>query len=361
MINAGYESSTFFVNDADAWYPDQFYLGGTAVETSDCVYSSQFERVSCSYRLFRGGNSTPGLYDIPILESGMYNVTLYFLEPYFNTSGRRLFDIYIQGAMVLPLFDIFETAGAMSTLCSKSFPVAVNSSLLTIDFEKVKSFPLISGIEVRSISGNTEKITDSTSLNSTATAVNVTYEPGNLLTNRSIGLRLSVGLAVKVIVKSGRPVQYLDGTNSTDTFHRNPDAAATFPDVDPLNQGGWIYVSNSEVYKEKNEKKVMNKGGVGAIKFDKYGNVINYTRLLNGTTANCGGGRTPWGSWISCEEHDNGEIYQVDPMGKRSSEKIFMGSVNKGQFESFAFDIRNMSVPHFFVTKDDEFGEITRL
>jgi secreted PhoX family phosphatase len=53
---------------------------------------------------------------------------------------------------------------------------------------------------------------------------------------------------------------------------------------------------------------------------------------------NCGGGRTPWMTWVSCEEESNGNIYQVDPSGVRKAQKMTLGS-DGGDWESFAYDI----------------------
>ena len=144
----------------------------------------------------------------------------------------------------------------------------------------------------------------------------ITYHPGNL-TRREQGLVLSQGLTSKLIATTGRPVRYdAQGTGASSSsianFHGRPDAGACFVDTRPSNDGGWIYVSNSEMRPEDVPDAVNknNKGGVGAITFDKYGNVKNYEMILSQTTWNCGGGRTPWNTWVSCEEAPQGVIWQ---------------------------------------------------
>ena len=109
------------------------------------------------------------------------------------------------------------------------------------------------------------------------------YQPGHLLTTKN-GLLLSAGLDCRVLATKGLKVKQFnkDKTKvlykSVRNFHSSPDFGATFP----TDNGGWVYVSNSEVNKGG--------GGVGALTFDKNGNVIDYRMLLKGTSMNCGGG-----------------------------------------------------------------------
>lgn len=187
-------------------------------------------------------------------------------------------------------------------------------------------------------------------------SVSPTYIPGQL-TQNMMGLQLSQGLHVRLLAISGKPVEYADGSTSDIAFHIQPDAGATYA----LDDGGWIYVSNSEAKPVRGDRANRYPGGVGAFTFSADGEIIKYEMVLTETRANCGGGRTPWGAWISGEEYNAGKIWQVDPTGERQARRITMGEVEPGLFESFAYDARDMNFPRFFMTKDDESGALRRL
>lgn len=180
------------------------------------------------------------------------------------------------------------------------------------------------------------------------------FVPGDLVVQDvASGLLLSRGLSVRLLAQSGSPVPYTSAnaksSESTMTFHTQPDAGAVFS----LEDGGWVYMSNDE-----NEEE--GQGGAYALIFDAKGEIVSYEKRLGNTTRNCGGGKTPHGTWISCEEYHFGMCHQVDPTGRRETQVTKLTELTGGYFESMACDNRNASSPVFFTTEDNLLGALRR-
>lgn len=115
------------------------------------------------------------------------------------------------------------------------------------------------------------------------------------------GIRLPRGFSSRVVARSGYPPV----AGGQFRWPGSPDGGACFAVPD----GGWIYVANSELPDAT--------GGVAALRFDPTGAVVAAYPILRGTSLNCAGGATPWGTWLSCEEFPRGRVWECDPTGQQ--------------------------------------------
>jgi uncharacterized protein len=169
----------------------------------------------------------------------------------------------------------------------------------------------------------------------------------------ALGLVLPEGFSSRLIAKAGAPVP---GTSYD--MHIFPDGSATYP----LSDGGWILVSNSESPVPVDVDPLppvgggpQNGGGAGAIRFGPDGEIRDAYRILSGTNTNCAGGKTPWGTWMSCEEVDDGHVWECDPAGEKPAiERPAMGAF---KHEAVAVDPEGKRI---YLTEDQGDGGFYR-
>ncbi len=154
-----------------------------------------------------------------------------------------------------------------------------------------------------------------------------------------LGVALPEGFSARLVGRSGEPVP-----GTTFVWPAAPDGGACFPAPSGF---GHLYVANSEV---------PNRGGaVSAVEFDADGGIVGARTLLNGTSMNCAGGATPWGTWLSCEEVDpTGLVWECDPGGGPAIVRPALGAF---RHEAVAVDAARRQL---FLTEDHPDGRLYR-
>ena len=137
---------------------DQYFSGGTTFTNAIAIANTSDDALFQDERFV--GNGGFFNYNIPVT-NGNYLVELYFAEIFFGTSptrpggvGSRLFDVSIEGALVLDDYDIFLDAGGAAIAIIKTFNTNVSDGTLNILFDGVVNNAKINALCVTPVSAS---------------------------------------------------------------------------------------------------------------------------------------------------------------------------------------------------------------
>ncbi len=104
-------------------------------------------------------------------------------------------------------------------------------------------------------------------------------------------------------------------------------------------------------------------GGTTTLVVDRRRNLESHAVSLAGTEANCAGGLTPWGTWLTCEEIDevidgvkHGYVFEVDPT--RGGDPAPITALGRFEHEAVAFD--RSGAAYLTEDADSPFGHVYR-
>ena len=139
-------------------------------------------------------------------------------------------------------------------------------------------------------------------------------------------LSLPEGFRYEVLAEEG-----VTRLESGEVSPSDPDGAAAFASPDG---NGTVLVSNHEVGNEEPHPVPLiegfvydpaGRGGTTTIEVAADGSRVRQYVSLAGTYKNCAGGRTPWDTWLTCEETEkvlekpHGYVFEVDPFDQAAN------------------------------------------
>jgi len=144
-INVG--GTDYTDGGGNLWSADNSFNTGNASVTTANINGTTDNPLYQSNR-WDSGTAPEMQYSITV-PNGNYNVILHFSENWSGafSIGARVFDVNIEGTLVLDNLDIFSEAGATTALV-KTLPVTVTDGQVTIDFIHGIENPMVSAIEV---------------------------------------------------------------------------------------------------------------------------------------------------------------------------------------------------------------------
>ena len=127
-----------------AWSADAGYTGRAYAENFSTVNFTNTPS-PVLYRTQRVGALVQYRFAVP---DGTYIVQLKFGEAYYKTAGRRIFDVSLNGRMMMTGLDVFVQAGGRYLPLDRSWVVVVTNGQIAIDLAATTDNAILSGIQI---------------------------------------------------------------------------------------------------------------------------------------------------------------------------------------------------------------------
>ena len=123
------------------WSGDRGFSPSNTASSSEIIAGTSDPAL---YQSFRYGNSFS--YNF-FLSNGNYSVTLKFAETEWTQPGQRIFNVAINGNIVLNTFDVLAQVSP-DTALDKTFPITVTNHNVEIDFRAYVDNAMVSAIQI---------------------------------------------------------------------------------------------------------------------------------------------------------------------------------------------------------------------
>lgn len=125
----------------NVWAADSGFTGGSTFSTVASINGTP------DPALFQTERYAPAVIYKFALPNGTYHANLYFAELYFTSSGKRVFNVSLQGKQVLAGLDIFAAVG-QNTALIKGFDFTVSDGTFNLELDATVNNAKIDAIEI---------------------------------------------------------------------------------------------------------------------------------------------------------------------------------------------------------------------
>lgn len=231
LADVGWAQNTEFgfLDGTSSVYPTSLQISGT--DEDEIFQSDKYGMVTYKVRV----------------PNGKYNIKLMFAENYFNATGNRIFDVYIEQNIVISNLDIYAQVGKNAAYVKEILSVNVVDGILDIQFSEKIDNALINGIV---INPDPSEVDDGKYINQLDFKLEQNYpNPFNGMTRINYSLSSPDYISIQLYDILGAQIFFKDlGFHTAGSYNYLLDSKTL--SASPLTSGVYFYVFKNSIKRE---------------------------------------------------------------------------------------------------------------